>query len=127
MAYDSLETNFVDHDFSRDTFATRLGEKTIREIVSAENQVDIFPEENEWAGFPPPEFLNFCKDFPRASFDGVPESPRYLKSPTFLIAQAHRVWLTASLIDKRIRVCTQLKECDSSSLGGLGSCRIIFG
>ena len=26
-----------------------------------------------------------------------------------------------------VRVCTQMKECDSSSLGGLGPCRIIFG
>ena len=71
-------------------------------MVTDWQELAVLPEGNAWAGFPPDEFVDFCRRYPRTPFDGIPPAPHHLKAPSFLHSQAHRIWLTTSLIHERM-------------------------
>jgi SAM-dependent methyltransferase len=79
-------------------FLDILGNETINNILADWQPCALNPAEDGWIGFPPKEFLDFVSSYPRIPNDSIPESEHYLKAPTFLIVQAHRLWLTASQV-----------------------------
>lgn len=79
-------------------FIQLYGGLSINQMIEEWQEVELSPEREPWAGFPPNEFLEFVRAYPRTPFDSIPSSPNYLKEPSFLLTQAHRIWLTASLV-----------------------------
>jgi SAM-dependent methyltransferase len=80
---------------SNATFRELFGNFRFDEISADSQDVDLIASGEEWPYFPSKKFLAFCRSYPRTDFDGIPPSPAYLQSPTFLISQAHRVLRTA--------------------------------
>jgi hypothetical protein len=78
-------------------FTELYGSWSISQMIAEWQEVDLSPERESWAGFPPKEFLDFVRAYQRTPFDSIPPSPSYLKELSFLLTRAHRIWLTASL------------------------------
>ena len=58
-------------------------------------------EADKWLNFPPADFLDWARTFPRYHFEGVPDLPKYLKPPSFLLCQTHRIWRSAWLVTEQ--------------------------
>jgi len=82
-------------------FLQRYGHMTLGEIT-ADWQPAELPEDADWVRLPPADFLAFCRDYPRLPFDAIPPSAEQRKPASFLISQAHRLWLTTSLVHERL-------------------------
>lgn len=97
-------------------FLQRYGDRRLRELVADWREQALDLRANAaWANFPSPDFIAFCRSYPRTPFDGIPTSPQHLKEPTFLISQAHRIWQTTSLVYERVAAL------DAKRLVDLGS------
>ncbi|MGA2186658.1 MAG: class I SAM-dependent methyltransferase [Bryobacteraceae bacterium] len=73
----------------------------LSDIFGDDTEVPITDESLSWLEMPSREFLRYAEGRPRFSFDWVPEDPAtFQNSPTLLLAQAHRFWLTLRAIDR---------------------------
>ncbi len=79
-------------------FIQLYGHLSINQLISDWQEIPLTLEDQGWVDFPPKEFIDFVRSYPRTPFDGIPPSPNYLKDPSFLISQAHRIWVTTSLV-----------------------------
>jgi SAM-dependent methyltransferase len=96
-------------------FLQKYGNISIQQLVADWQEIELGRDDEAWARLPPQEFIDFCRSYPPTPFDGIPPSREYLKPPTFLISQAHRIWLTTSLVNQR------LAHLKATSLLDLGS------
>lgn len=61
----------------------------------------VSDESLQWLGLPPERFLNYARSQGHSSLDALPGDPAvYRAGATFLIAQAHRIWLTLQALDR---------------------------
>jgi SAM-dependent methyltransferase len=82
--------------FLRDCWNSRFSE-----VFGDDSRVSINDRSLSWLDMPSLEFLAYAEGKSRFSFDYVPEDPAtFCNNPTFLLAQAHRVWLTLRAIDR---------------------------
>src|SRR5262245_54689432 len=98
-----------------ETFLQRYGHLSIKEMISDWQEIDLVPNDNPWADFPPQDFVYFNRSYPRTPFDGIPAAPNHIQEPSFLLSQAHRIWQTTSLVYQR------LKDLQAGSLLDVGS------
>lgn len=92
------------------------GNKSLSQIIEKWQDVVLNPEDDEWLEYPPQKFLDFVKCYPVTPFDNIPESGHYLKQPTFLVAQAHRLWQTSYRVFKHLSEMNAQKFIDFGSL-----------
>lgn len=85
------------------TFLQAYGDRTLQELFADWQEVELPVESTPWASFPPADFLEFCRSYPATPFGDIPESPAHLRKPTYLLSQAHRVWVTASIVHERLQ------------------------
>ncbi len=85
------------------SFLEVLGHRKLSDVFADNTWVSIYDKSLAWLELPPKDFLDYCVSRPRLSFDGVPPDPNVFKNnPTFLICQAHRVWLTLKTIQRHL-------------------------
>jgi SAM-dependent methyltransferase len=96
-------------------FIQLYGHLSINQLISDWQEIPLTPEDQVWVGFPPTDFIDFVRSYPRTPFDSIPPSANYLKEPSFLVSQAHRIWLTTSLVD------SHLKRLNAKNFLDLGS------
>jgi FkbM family methyltransferase len=81
------------------TFYERYGHLPLREVFADATRVSALDPELQWLAMPPPDFLQYVRSAPRRPYDGVPPDPDVFRTDvSFLIAQAHRIWLTLDLL-----------------------------
>lgn len=95
-------------------FIQLYGHLSINQLISDWQETPVTPEDQVWMNFPPPEFHEFVRSYPRTPFDSIPPSPNYLKEPSFLVSQCHRIWLTTSLVHAHL---TRLQAKNFLDLG----------
>jgi SAM-dependent methyltransferase len=82
-------------------FLRHFWTKTLEEVFFDATEIPFDDPRLVWLDLPPPDFRAYVEGSPRYPFDNVPQDPdQFRSSPTFLMAQAHRVWVTASLVAK---------------------------
>jgi SAM-dependent methyltransferase len=80
-------------------FLEKYRNRTLGDVFGDNSWVSIYDKSLHWLNLPPQDFLDYAEKKPRFPFDGVPEDPNLFRGhPTFLILQAHRVWLTIEKI-----------------------------
>ena len=85
-------------------FLERYRDRTLGDVFGDNNWVSIYDPALNWLNLPPKDFLDYAVRKPRFAFDGVPEDPNTFRNhPTFLILQAHRVWVTIEKIKAHLR------------------------
>lgn len=82
------------------SFLELFGNRPLTELLADWGEVDLERCGQTWPDFPPAEFLRFCENYPRVPFDGIPKAPHHRKPPSFMLAQAHRMWLTTSKVHR---------------------------
>ena len=76
-------------------FIEQCRERTLGEIFGDDTPVSIYDNSLAWLSLPQRDFVDYAAGRKRYSFDAVPEDPKVFRNqPTFLITQAHRIWLT---------------------------------
>jgi SAM-dependent methyltransferase len=71
------------------------------EIFSDDSPVSIWDESVSWLNLPAQGFLDYARRLKPAPYAGVPENPKVFRAgATFLLAQAHRIWLTLGKVDQ---------------------------
>ena len=76
-------------------FLEQYRERTLGEIFGDDTPVSIYDDSLKWLSLPPRDFVDYANGRKRYSFDGVSDDPKVFRNqPTFLITQAHRIWLT---------------------------------
>ncbi len=81
----------------------RFGDVKLRDIFRDSTSLTVYGAGFEWLSLPPARFLDYARSMPRMPFDGVPHNPSvYRDDTTFLLAQAHRVWLTLEAAEAHI-------------------------
>lgn len=82
-----------------DSFLQRYGATPLRQIFADNTWVSVFDDSLRWLDLPPADFLDYVRSAPRAPYTGIPADPaKYRGEATFLIAQAHRIWLTLEML-----------------------------
>jgi SAM-dependent methyltransferase len=85
-------------------FLEMYRDRTLGDVFGDNRWVSIYDNSLNWLNLPPPDFLEYAERKPRFAFDGVPEDPNTFRGhPTFLILQAHRVWVTVEKIKAHLR------------------------
>src|SRR5689334_13232500 len=85
------------------SFLEVLGHRPLSDVFGDNTWVSIYDKSLAWLELPPEEFLDYCVSRPRLPFDGVPPDVAVFQNdPTFLICQAHRVWLTLQTIRRHL-------------------------
>jgi SAM-dependent methyltransferase len=85
------------------SFLEVLGRQRLSDVFGDNSWVSIYDKSLAWLELPPQNFLDHCVSRPRLPFDGVPPDPAVFQNhPTFLICQAHRVWLTLRTIERHL-------------------------
>jgi FkbM family methyltransferase len=83
------------------TFLARYASTPLGEVFADQSWVSVFDECLGWLELPPEEFLSYARSAKRTPYDGLPEDPAvYRSDTTFLIAQAHRIWLTVQQLSR---------------------------
>jgi hypothetical protein len=76
-------------------FLEHYRERTLGEIFGDDTPISIHDESLQWLCLPPRDFVDYTAGRKRYSFDGVTDDPKVFRNqPSFLITQAHRIWLT---------------------------------
>jgi SAM-dependent methyltransferase len=83
-----------------DSFFDLFADRTLRDVFSDHQSVTLTPDNDPWMDAPSAAFLEWAAAQLPTGFDGVPPNPAWKKQPTFLIAQLHRVWLSANLLSR---------------------------
>ena len=96
-------------------FLQLYGNRTLENLTADWKEVVLDHESDVWLNLPPQDFLDFVVQYPPTPFDSVPAAQGHLKPPTYLISQAHRMWITASNLDR------QLKAIGAKNFIDLGS------
>ena len=77
------------------TFLELFGDVPLREIFADQTEVSIFDPQASWLRLPARDFLQYAINLKRPSYDPVPDNPsEFRPGTTFILAQAHRIWLT---------------------------------
>jgi SAM-dependent methyltransferase len=85
------------------SFLEACGRERLSDIFGDNSWVSIHDQSLDWLELPSQAFLDYAENRPRLPFDGVPPDPKlYRDDPTFLILQAHRVWLTVQTIARHL-------------------------
>lgn len=85
------------------TFLARYAGRPLGEVFADQSWVSVFDESLSWLNLPSPEFLEYARSARRTPYDSVPENAKeYREGTTFLIAQAHRIWLTVQQLDRHV-------------------------
>ena len=80
------------------SFLQTFGDIPLRELFADWQLRPMGEDDAQWLNFPPREFLDWVRSFPRyPQFDGVPPSSAHKCVPSFLLCQAHGVWLKSQL------------------------------
>lgn len=80
------------------SFLDIFGDVPLHRLIANWRPVPLTAEDGAWLGFPPAEFLEWARSFPRHPFDTIPPSPSHKAPPSFLLSQTHRIWLSTKLI-----------------------------
>jgi SAM-dependent methyltransferase len=80
------------------SFLECFGDLPLRSVFEKSEIQDLNIETESWLNFPPQEFLSWARAFPRYHFDAVGHFPQFLKPPSFLLTQTHRMWTSARLV-----------------------------
>lgn len=102
-------------DVSKKNYIDLLGHVSILQLIEHWQEVNLSRKEDAWLEYPPEDFLKFVLSYPQTPFDSIPESDNYLKPPSFLLTQTHRIWQTSS------RVFKQLQETNAKRFIDFGS------
>jgi SAM-dependent methyltransferase len=78
-------------------FLQLYGHLPLSQLVADWQETPLTAEDEVWVNLPPDDFMHFVRSYPATPFDSIPPSTNYIKDPTFLVSQAHRIWLTTSL------------------------------
>src|SRR5208283_3291897 len=83
------------------SFLERYLGTPLGEVFGDQTPVSIFDAELAWMGLPGMPFLDFAENVKPSPYDVPINDPAVFRDgATFLLAQAHRIWLTAQLIDQ---------------------------
>jgi FkbM family methyltransferase len=95
------------------TFLELFGGLPLREVFSDSSPVSVFDPEMSWLKLPPDHFLKYAIHAKQSSFDPVPSDPQtFHPGATFLLAQAHRIWLTLDKLRRLIPLNSEVVLLD---------------
>ncbi|MGQ9652368.1 MAG: hypothetical protein ACUVXJ_19930, partial [Phycisphaerae bacterium] len=81
----------------------RFARVPLGEIFADQRQISIYDDSLEWLNLPPAQFLDYARGARRTPYDGVKEDRSIFRQPaTFLLSQAHRIWLTLNMYEPTI-------------------------
>jgi FkbM family methyltransferase len=85
------------------SFAQFFSKTPLGDVFSDTSWVSLEDSSLDWLNLPPPAFRDYVRTVPRVSYDKIHQDPKTFKNnPTFLIAQAHRVWITLSKLQQHL-------------------------
>ncbi|MEW6682915.1 MAG: glycosyltransferase [Nitrospirota bacterium] len=85
------------------TFYRQYHNVTINEITKDSSPISIDEKSLSWLDVPRKDFIDYVIHRDPLPFDEVPpDDNQYIKKPTFMITQMHRLWLTARIIDSHL-------------------------
>lgn len=85
-------------------FADYCGNRSLYQVLSDQQPVPISDPSLNWLNLPPKHFLDYARQRePLPNHVNPPDEVHYKKTPTFLIQQVHRHWLTAESINRYLR------------------------
>lgn len=83
-----------------ESFLKRFTATPLGDIFADQTWVSVRDTSLRWLNLPPEDFLDYARTVKRAPYDAVPADDHVFRSsPTFLLAQAHRIWVTVQKID----------------------------
>lgn len=86
------------------SFLQRYASTPLGEIFADQTWVSALDASLGWLDLPPQAFLDYVRSAPRAPYDLLEKNPsEYRQDTTFLIAQAHRIWLTIKQLDRFVQ------------------------
>jgi FkbM family methyltransferase len=85
------------------SFLERFAGEKLGDIFADRTPVSIFDSSLAWLELPPPEFLQYAENV-RPRPQDLPLQDRAVFHPgaTFLLSQAHRIWLTLQLLNRHL-------------------------
>lgn len=99
MINDHIATKSIT-EIMNSNFRTLFGDLTLNELIADWQPILLTRESDPWLNFPPQDFIDFVRGYPTTPFDGIPMLESYIKQPTFLIAQIHRIWQTTYFLNQ---------------------------
>lgn len=97
------------------SFLQRYAKTPLGEVFADNSWVSVNDDSLRWLELPPSDFLEYARSAARTPFDGVPKDASvYRDGATFLLAQAHRIWLTLRAADGYL---ADSAECSVLNLG----------
>jgi SAM-dependent methyltransferase len=85
------------------SFLERYGNTPLGEVFGDNTWVSIRDEGLRWLNLPPHDFLDYARGAERSPYDGVPDDPNVFRpGASFLLAQAHRIWVTLQKLDRHL-------------------------
>jgi SAM-dependent methyltransferase len=85
------------------SFFQQYGHKSIAELTSQWQEVELSATSDAWLNFPPADWLDFIRHYPATPFDLMEHTKTQLKPTSFLVRQAHRFWQTCSLTFQQLQ------------------------
>jgi len=79
------------------------GHRALNQVFSDVTPIPLTDPLLNWLNVPDHLFLDYLLSRKALPFDGVPPNPdQFKKDPTFMICQAHRLWITAQTVHKYV-------------------------
>lgn len=86
------------------SFLQRYANTPLGEVFADQTWVSALDPSLGWLDLPPQEFLDYARSAPRAPYDLLEKNlSEYRQDTTFLIAQAHRIWLTIQQLGRFVQ------------------------
>jgi len=83
------------------SFLERYAATPLGEVFADQTPVSIFDRSLEWMDLPSDAFLRYAESAEPVPYDVRIDDPAsFREGATFLLAQAHRIWLTLKLVDQ---------------------------
>lgn len=85
-------------------FADYCGDRSLYQVFGDQKPVPISDPKLKWLNLPPASFLDYARQrAPLPNHVNPPDEVNYKKTPTFLIQQVHRHWLTLEPMSRYLR------------------------
>lgn len=85
------------------SFLARYSQTPLGQVFGDQTWMSILDRSLAWLDLPPQSFLDYAMSAELLPFDVVHENPaEFRKKTPFLVAQAHRIWLTLKMLEPHI-------------------------